>query len=209
MEATELKHSVNRPVPPSLEGRRIILASTSARRRDLLSELNVDVYAAPVKNVDETFPASMKPTEVPAFLSRKKAHPYLAELDHGEVLITADTVVICNGEVLGKPHDSKEAAHMLRMLSGHRHTVVTGVTISTDRFQQTFSEQTEVEFTELTPEEIDYYIENYKPFDKAGAYGIQEWIGYVGVKGIKGDYYNVMGLPLCALFTRLRSLPPM
>lgn len=209
MEAIELKHTVDRPVPLSLRGRRIILASASPRRRELLSELNIDVYVTPVKPVDENFPISMNPVEVPTYLSRKKAHPYIPELDRDEVLITADTVVIANGEVLGKPRNEKEALKMLRLLSGKKHRVVTGVTLTTNRHQHSFHEVTEVEFAELTPDDIEYYVENYRPFDKAGAYGIQEWIGFVGVKGIVGDYYNVMGLPLCSLFNALRHLPPM
>lgn len=184
----------------------VLLASASPRRRELLSQLNVEVVQAPLKKVDENYPASLDVEEVAAFISRKKAHAYLGELGPDDILVTADTVVINRGEVMGKPADAREAEQMLRRLSGRTHKVITGVTVATDRTQTTFSEMTEVEFAELTDEEIAFYVENYRPLDKAGAYGIQEWIGYIGVTGIRGDYYNVMGLPLHALYRTLKKL---
>lgn len=191
---------------PPLANCRILLASQSPRRRELLSALDVDVEILPLKEVNEAYPATMALHEVSPFISRKKAHPYLDSLHDGEILLTADTTVICRGEVLGKPADEREASRMLRLISGHTHEVVTGVTLATTTRMVTFSELTKVEFDNLTPEEIDFYVENYRPFDKAGAYGIQEWIGYVGIKAIYGDYYNVMGLPLHTLYQHLISL---
>lgn len=185
---------------------KVLLASHSPRRRELLEHLDIDVEILPVREVSESYPASMRPEEVPAYISRKKAHPYMAELRDNDILLTADTVVINRGEVLGKPTDLRDAARMLRMLSGHTHTVVTGVTLATTKRSVTFSELTEVQFAPLTPEEIDFYVEKYQPLDKAGAYGIQEWIGYIGITSIKGDYYNVMGLPLHSLFEHLTIL---
>lgn len=189
-----------------LKNCKVLLASHSPRRRELLEHLDIDVEILPVREVSESYPASMRPEEVPAYISRKKAHPYMAELRDNDILLTADTVVINRGEVLGKPTDLRDAARMLRMLSGHTHTVVTGVTLATTKRSVTFSELTEVQFAPLTPEEIDFYVEKYQPLDKAGAYGIQEWIGYIGITSIKGDYYNVMGLPLHSLFEHLTIL---
>lgn len=189
-----------------LDNCKILLASQSPRRRELLAHLDVDVELLPLVEVSETYPASMRPEEVPAYISRKKAHPYMADLADRQILLTADTVVINRGEVLGKPDDLQDAAHMLRMLSGHTHKVVTGVTLATQKRMVTFSELTEVEFAQLTDKEIDYYVEKYRPVDKAGAYGIQEWIGYVGIRSIRGDYYNVMGLPLHALYSHLVTI---
>lgn len=189
-----------------LESCKILLASHSPRRRELLGKLDVDVEILPLIEVNEAFPAKMAPEEVAPYISRKKAHPYMAQLKDREILLTADTVVINRGEVLGKPTDAEDAALMLRLLSGHTHKVVTGVTLATKTRTVTFSEITEVDFAPLTHEEIDYYVAKYRPMDKAGAYGIQEWIGYIGISGIRGDYYNVMGLPLHALYTRLVNI---
>lgn len=186
-----------------LEGCKVLLASHSPRRRQLLEKLDVDVEVLPLVEVNESYPAKMASEEVAGYISRKKAHPYVSALKDGEILLTADTVVINRGEVLGKPADAEDAARMLRQLSGHTHKVVTGVTLASNKRMVTFSAVTEVDFAPLSHEAIDYYIEKYRPFDKAGAYGIQEWIGYVGITGIRGDYYNVMGLPLNALFERL------
>lgn len=188
---------------PLLENCKVMLASHSPRRRELLSHLDVDVEILPLIDVNESYPAKMKPEEVAPYISRKKAHPYIANLSDGEVLLTADTVVISRGEVLGKPTDERDARRMLQLLAGHTHKVVTGVTLATKKRLVTFSEITEVDFVPLSLEEIDYYVEKYKPLDKAGAYGIQEWIGYIGISGIRGDYYNVMGLPLHSLYTQL------
>lgn len=200
---TETKNSF---LDSLMGGRRLLLGSASPRRRELVEGLGIDVRLLEPKEIDETYPARMNPADVPAYISRRKAHPYLGDLQPGDILLTADTVVINRGEVLGKPHDEREAMTMLRQLSGHAHTVVTGVTLTDVRRQITFSESTEVEFGELMPDEIVYYVERYRPLDKAGAYGIQEWIGQIGIKAIRGDYYNVMGLPLRALFENLRRM---
>lgn len=189
-----------------LGGCKILLASHSPRRRELLGKLDVEVEMLPLIEVNESYPAKMAPEEVAAYVSRKKAHPYMSQLNDREILLTADTVVVNRGEVLGKPGNAEEAALMLRLLSGHTHKVVTGVTLATKKRTLTFSEITEVDFAPLSHEEIGYYVEKYRPMDKAGAYGIQEWIGYVGISGIRGDYYNVMGLPLHALYNRLVTL---
>lgn len=181
-----------------------ILASGSPRRRELIGMLGVDFRVDTSKPVEEIVPEGTPADEVPMVLSRIKAEPYLANLKENEVLITADTVVILDDEVIGKPKDLKEAKEILSRLSGRTHRVVTGVSICRAGQQpETFSETTEVIFDPLSAEEIDYYVENFKPLDKAGAYGIQEWIGAAAVKGLKGSYYNVMGLPVHALYRHL------
>ncbi len=185
--------------------KKYILASGSPRRRELLGMLNVDFRVDTSKSVEEIVPTDTPAHEVPVILSRIKAEPYLSELKEDEVLITADTVVILDEEVIGKPKDVDDAKRILHKLSGRTHQVVTGVCIG--RFGEpleTFSETTEVIFDPLTDEEINYYVENFKPLDKAGAYGIQEWIGAAAVKGLKGSYYNVMGLPIHALYCHLK-----
>ncbi len=186
-----------------LNGWELVLASASPRRRELVENLHLKCEIAEPRKIDESYPGNMRPEEVPAYLSRKKAHAYLTSLKYNQILLTADTVVINRGEVVGKPRDLNDAAAMLRRLSGHTHKVVTGVTLATVRSQKTFSEETEVVFADLSDREIDYYVENFKPLDKAGAYGIQEWIGYIAVSGIRGDFYNVMGLPLRAVYENL------
>ena len=184
-----------------------VLASGSPRRRELLGMLNVDFRVDTSRSVDEIVPDGTPAHEVPLFLSRIKAEPYLADLQPDEVLITADTVVILDDEVIGKPKDLDDARAILRRLSGRTHRVVTGVSIGRPgRPLETFSETTEVIFDPLTEREIDYYVENFKPLDKAGAYGIQEWIGAAAVKGLNGSYYNVMGLPVHALYKHLDSV---
>lgn len=190
----------------SLQGCKILLASHSPRRRELLGKLDVELEILPLIEVDESYPAELEPEEVAAFISRKKAIPYIDQLKENDVLLTADTVVVCGGEVLGKPSDVQQAAEMLRLLSGQTHKVVTGVTLATPQRSITFSEITEVDFAMLSSDEIDYYVEKYRPMDKAGAYGIQEWIGYIGISEIRGDYYNVMGLPLHSLYNHLVNL---
>lgn len=182
----------------------LILASGSPRRRELIGMLGVDFRVDTSKPVEEIVPEGTPADEVPMVLSRIKAEPYLADLKANEVLITADTVVILDDEVIGKPKNLKEAKEILSRLSGRTHRVVTGVSICRAGQQpETFSETTEVIFDPLSAEEIDYYVETFKPLDKAGAYGIQEWIGAAAVKGLKGSYYNVMGLPVHALYRHL------
>ena len=189
-----------------LDGLRLVLASASPRRRELLLQIGAQVRIASTKEVDESYPGNIAPEDVAPYISAKKAHAYADSIESGETLITADTVVICEGRVLGKPHNEHEAVEMLRQLSGRTHSVVTGVTIMNGERCRTFGVTTEVDFAPLSDSEIRYYVEKYRPLDKAGAYGIQEWIGYIGITGIRGDYYNVMGLPLQRLYTELKEL---
>ncbi len=180
---------------------KLILASNSPRRKQLLAGLDLPFEVRVKDGIDETYPWDLTAEQVPVWISRRKAEAY--EVADGEVLVTADTVVAVEGKILGKPGNLEEAKEMLRSLSGRTHHVITGVTLRVRRSEQggaddycSFNAVTEVTFTKLTEEQIDYYVTTYKPLDKAGAYGIQEWIGYVGVTGIKGSYYNVMGLPV-------------
>lgn len=179
----------------------IILASQSPRRRELLAGLGLDFTATVVSGVDETYPANLPAAEVPEYIAQKKATGYAVK--ENELLITADTLVRADAEILGKPKDAEDARRMLRLLSGRPHQVTTGVCMKTVCKEVHFSVTTEVTFKVLTDEEIDYYITRYKPFDKAGAYGIQEWIGYIGVTGLHGSYYNVMGLPVQRIYQEL------
>lgn len=183
----------------------LYLASNSPRRRQLLADLGVSFSSHVIEGVDESYPASMPVMEVAEAISRKKADAYKDFVVGNRMVITADTVVICNGEVLGKPHDAADAVAMLHRLSGKKHYVVTGVTIATAARRASFSAVTEVEFAQLDDDEINYYVETFSPLDKAGAYGIQEWIGCMGVRGISGSFYNVMGLPLQRLYTELKK----
>ncbi len=188
----------------NLAAYRIILGSNSPRRRELLAglDLSFDVHVIP--GLEENYPDSLQPQEIPVFLSKQKAEAYLSTLEEQVLLITADTIVWNETEVIGKPKDREEAIRMLRSLSGHEHQVVTGVCLTTTKKQETFSVVSSVRFASLTDEEIIYYVDKYKPFDKAGAYGIQEWIGYVGVESISGSFYNVMGLPVQRLYQELK-----
>lgn len=187
----------------NLEKYDVVLASGSPRRRELLSALGLKFRVEVREGISEALPAGMPVMQIAAHLSRVKADAY-KPVDN-QLIITADTVVIEGGEVLGKPADEAEARRMLQRLSGKVHSVITGVTVTTRERTQTFSAQTQVEFDELTDEEITYYIDNYRPMDKAGAYGIQEWIGCVGVRSIQGSFYNVMGLPIQRLYTLLKT----
>ncbi len=187
----------------NLEKYDVVLASGSPRRRELLSALGLKFRVEVREGISEALPAGMPVMQIAAHLSRVKAEAY-KPVDN-QLIITADTVVIEGGEVLGKPADEAEARRMLQRLSGKVHSVITGVTVTTRERTQTFSAQTQVEFDELTDEEITYYIDNYRPMDKAGAYGIQEWIGCVGVRSIQGSFYNVMGLPIQRLYTLLKT----
>lgn len=181
----------------------IILASGSPRRKELLEGLGVDFRVEVENGIEETYPHDLPVEEIPVYLSRLKAHAYQANAN--DLIITADTVVILNGKVIGKPHDEAEAKRMLSELSGNVHTVVTGVTVFTADRVESIGCSSEVEFAPLSDEEIAYYVENYRPLDKAGSYGIQEWIGYMGIKGIKGSFYNVMGLPVQRLYALLKT----
>ena len=181
----------------------VVLASASPRRRELLAGLGIDFRVEVIKGIEETYPDDLPTEKIPEYLSQLKAHAY--QLTPGELLITADTVVILDGEVIGKPIDEAEACAMLHRLAGNTHTVITGVTVCSTERTVSFSSQSQVEFAPLTDEEINYYVEHYHPLDKAGSYGIQEWIGYAAVKGITGSFYNVMGLPIHRLYTALKS----
>lgn len=185
---------------------KIKLASNSPRRRELLSGLGIDYEVKLLPGIDETYPDTLQGEEIPVYIARKKADAYLPTMEKDELIITADTIVYVDGKVLGKPHDESEARHMLHQLSGRSHQVITGVCITTCYFQQAFSAVTEVTFDTLTNEEIDFYIKNYHPMDKAGSYGIQEWIGFIGVSGIQGSYFNVMGLPVQRLYQELKKI---
>ncbi len=186
---------------------RVILGSGSPRRKELLAMLDIDFEVRSAGDVDESYPADLPAEEVPLYLARKKSNAFLSGLRENELVITADTVVICDNNVLGKPGDSEEAFRMLKMLSGRKHAVVTGITVATREIQISDTAITEVEFAPLSDETIKEYIGRYRPLDKAGAYGIQEWIGAVAVKGINGSFYNVMGLPLHLLTTLLLRIP--
>ena len=179
------------------------LASASPRRRELLKGLDIAFTVEPGKDEKEAFSEGLPHTEIPAFLARHKSETFHRELAPREVLITADTLVFLDEQILGKPHDAEEAAAMLRALSGRTHTVITGMALRTREKMHSFIDVTEVDFRPLTDDEIAYYIEHYRPFDKAGAYGIQEWIGYVGITAIRGSYFNVMGLPVQRLYMEL------
>lgn len=183
----------------------VVLASASPRRRELLSLLGIDFAVRPLEGVDESYPHALNPIDVPLYLAEKKCRFAVPDLAENELIITADTVVICEEKVLGKPHDSAEATAMLKMLSGRTHTVATGIAVATKERTATSRALTEVTFAKLSKEEIDFYIDRYRPFDKAGSYGIQEWIGCIGISHINGSFYNVMGLPLHILYTLLRT----
>ena len=178
------------------------MASNSPRRRELLAGLGLSYQVRLKDGIDESYPAQMDVAEVPQYISQKKAQAYT--LADSELLITADTIVCLDNEILGKPKDNAEAHLMLSKLSGRTHQVITGVTLKTTKWTHTFSCTSNVTFASLTEHEIDYYIQNYHPLDKAGAYGIQEWIGYVGVTALNGSYFNVMGLPVQRIFEALR-----
>ncbi len=182
---------------------KIILASNSPRRKELLKAMEIDFEVRLQDGIDESYPEDLGMTAIPEYISRQKAAAY--NIGSEELLITADTIVYLDGEVLGKPAGAKEACEMLAKLSGRTHQVVTGVTIRTTERIRTFSCVTDVTFATLTMEQIQHYVTKYRPFDKAGAYGIQEWIGCVGVTGINGSYYNVMGLPVQRLNRELAA----
>lgn len=184
---------------------KIILGSNSPRRKELLSGLDIKFNVKVIPGLEENYPETLDPQEIPVFLSKQKAEAYLLSLDDTMLLITADTIVWNGNAVIGKPKNRAEAIQMLRSLSGHEHHVVTGVCLTTTKKQLTFSVISSVRFASLNDDEIIYYVDKYKPFDKAGAYGIQEWIGYVGVESISGSFYNVMGLPVQRLYQELKT----
>ncbi len=179
-----------------------ILASKSPRRQELLKSLGV-VFQVVIKDVEEDYPVNLNKEEIPVFLAELKAKHFLNDLKENDLLITADTIVWFNGEVLGKPENKKEAIETLQKLSGRQHQVISGVSLSSVQKQKSFYSITNVQFKQLSLPEIEYYVSEYKPYDKAGAYGIQEWIGYIGITNIEGSFYNVMGLPIQQLYTEI------
>ena len=185
--------------------KKIILASGSPRRRQLLEYIIPEIIIAPSRSVDEAYPQELPADEVPIYLSRLKAEAYLDLVTEDSIVITADTVVILDDQILGKPKDANDAINMLTSLSGRGHRVVTGVTVLSSEKAISFSETTDVLFDDVSNEDIKWYVDNYKPYDKAGSYGIQEWIGCIAISKIEGCYYNVMGLPLHSLYQVLKS----
>lgn len=182
---------------------KIILASNSPRRRELLAGLGLDFTVKVISGIDESWPHSLKGEDIPLYISREKAAPYKPLIGPDELVITADTIVYVDGEVLGKPRDKADARRMLRLISDRWHEVITGVTLMTAAKERSFAVTTRVRFCNLTDDEINCYVESSLPMDKAGAYGIQEWIGYVGVEAIEGSYFNVVGLPVQRLYREL------
>ncbi len=189
----------------NLKAKKIILASGSPRRQQLIRGLGLDVEVR-LKETNEDYPETLQREEVARFLAEKKADAFHGELAADEVLITGDTTVYLHGEILNKPLDSSEAFAMLRKLSGQTHTVITAVCIVADQYKQVLHDETEVTFGELSDDEINYYIQEYKPFDKAGAYGAQDFIGYIGIVNMHGSFYNVMGFPLHLVYRALKHL---
>jgi septum formation protein len=183
----------------------IVLASNSPRRKELLSGLDIPFEVRVLDGIDESYPAELSTNEIAGYISKKKADAYQLTMGADELIITADTIVVLGQQVMGKPHDAAEAHSMLHQLSGKTHQVITGVCLTTKERQVCFSVETDVTFKKLTDEEIDYYVDHYRPFDKAGAYGIQEWIGHVGVTGMNGSYFNVMGLPVQRIYEALKG----
>lgn len=190
----------------NLDKYQIILASNSPRRKELMSGLGVDYVVRTLPDVDESYPADLAGAAIPEYISCEKADAYRSIMQPGELLITADTIVWLDGKVLGKPEGREGAVEMLRSLSGKSHQVFTGVCLTTTEWQKSFTAASDVEFDVLSEEEIWYYVDKYRPMDKAGAYGVQEWIGYIGVKSISGSFYNIMGLPIQKLYGELKKL---
>ena len=182
---------------------KLILASNSPRRKELLAGLGVPFEVRVLQDIDEHYPENLPVNEVARYIAKEKADAYRRIVASDELIITADTVVIVGDEILGKPMDEADAVRMLRLLSGRTHQVTTGVCLLTAEKERCFDVTTNVTFKTLTDEEIHYYVNRYRPFDKAGAYGIQEWIGYIGVTGLNGSYYNVMGLPVQRIYQEL------
>lgn len=190
----------------NLKEYKIILASNSPRRKELLGGLGITYEVKTLPDIDESYPEDLDAEEIPLHIARNKADAYRSMMQPNELIVTADTIVWLDGMVLGKPKDETDACRMLRCLSGKTHQVVTGVCLTTLEKQRCFATVTDVTFAELTEEEINYYVSRYRPLDKAGAYGIQEWIGYIGVQNISGSYFNVVGLPIQRLYTELKNM---
>lgn len=188
----------------NLKKYKVILASKSPRRHELFKNLRIPFNTVVIGGIDESYPIDMNPDEVPEYLSKKKSDAYLKHFQDNELVVTADTLVIIDSKILGKPKNELEAKEMLELLSDNEHKVITGVSISTKNRRITFSDLTTVKFSAITKEEIEYYVGNFRPLDKAGSYGIQEWIGLIGVESINGSYFNVMGLPIHRLYQELK-----
>lgn len=187
-----------------LNNYRIILASRSPRRQQLLHDMGLR-FDVVIREYEESYPANLKGEEIALYLASMKSESFRKDISSDEIVITADTIVWCNNEVLGKPSDEADAKRMIRALSENTHEVITGVTILSSIKEKTFADSTKVTFEKLTEEEIDYYIDNFKPYDKAGAYGIQEWIGISACSRIEGSYFNVVGLPVQKLYKELKE----
>lgn len=186
-----------------LKGKKIILGSNSPRRKELLAGLNIDFIVDTGNTFEETYDPSTPHEQIPEVLSKGKSYGFHRPLEEDEILITSDTLVLCGDRVMGKPHSREEAYDMLRFLSGRKHKVITAVTIRDRKSCTTSSDTAIVNFKELSDNEIYYYIDNFKPFDKAGAYGIQEWIGYIGIGKIEGSYFTIMGFPVHLVYQEL------
>lgn len=184
----------------------IVLGSNSPRRKELLGGLDISFEVKAMPDIDESYPSTLWKEEIPVFLAKQKADAYAETMEDDTLLITADTIVWLAGKVYGKPTDEADAKEMLRALSGETHEVITGVCITTKARQKAFYAVSKVTFAALEEKEIDYYIKQYKPYDKAGSYGVQEWIGYIGVERLEGSFYNVMGLPVRMLYSYLKEL---
>lgn len=188
---------------------KIILASASPRRKELLAGLDMDFEVRLLPGIEENYPDNLPVSKIAEYIACEKSAAYSGEIGKDELLLTADTIVVVDDEVLGKPADEADARRMIRLISGRTHQVITGVCLATCDQTRSFSVETDVTFRNLTDDEIDYYIEHYRPFDKAGAYGIQEWIGYVGVESIRGSYFNVMGLPVQRIYNAIKEIEEM
>ena len=194
------------PISPITKKYHIILASNSPRRRELLKGLGIDFEVRVLPDIEENYPDDLPVSQIAEYIAKEKAEAYREVMGEDDLIITADTVVIVGDEVMGKPSDADDARRMLHQLSNCTHQVITGVCLTTKDVQRRFSVTTDVTFKQLSEQEITHYIENYRPFDKAGAYGIQEWIGYIGVTALNGSYFNVMGLPVQRIYSELLTL---
>ena len=188
-----------------LQGKKIILASASPRRKELLAGLGVEFTVDTKNTFEESVPSNLSYTQIPENMAIGKSYGFHRDLEDNEILITADTMVLGSDEIMGKPTDRDDAIRMVAKLQNNKHTVLTGVCIRDNSKIVSFTASTDVYFGQLTPEEIEHYIDTYKPYDKAGSYGVQEWVGYAGIKGIDGSFYNVMGLPVHLLYNALKE----
>ena len=193
------------PLAKHLQGRNIILASASPRRRELLGGLGVEFAVGAVCNYNETYPPSLAYEKIPEYIAEQKALHYFGELKKEDILITSDTIVAVDSHILGKPHNRQEAKEMLSELSGRSHTVITGLCLKSSEKKITFSDTAQVLFDTISEDEMNYYIDNFSPYDKAGGYAVQEWIGLACIKEIRGSVYTVMGLPVNRLYRELIS----